>query len=69
LPYTEAKASVLVLQGFNNKPVEKIKYTIIKNDGFTLTQRRRKITGTINDLEEYMFNQTFATKEIEVKIF
>ncbi len=67
LPYTEAKASVLVLQGFNNKPIEKIKYTIIKNDGFTLTQRRRKITGKINDLEEYMFNQTFATKEIEVK--
>jgi type I restriction enzyme M protein len=67
LPYTEAKASVLVLQGFNNRPVEKVKYTIIKNDGFTLTQRRRKITDKINDLEEYMFNQTFATKEIEVK--
>ncbi|MDR0630721.1 MAG: N-6 DNA methylase [Holosporales bacterium] len=67
LPYTESKASVLVLQSFNNCPVEKIKYTIIKNDGFTLTQRRRKITGKINDLEEYMFNQTFATKEIEVK--
>ncbi|GHU60578.1 hypothetical protein FACS1894121_0910 [Bacteroidia bacterium] len=67
LPYTEAKASVLVLQGFNNKPVEKIKYTIIKNDGFTLTQRRRKITTTINDLEEYLFSEAFATKEIEVK--
>ncbi|MDR0604638.1 MAG: N-6 DNA methylase [Bacteroidales bacterium] len=67
LPYTEAKASVLVLQGFNNKPVEKIKYTIIKNDGFTLTQRRRKITTAISDLEEYLFNEIFATKEIEVK--
>jgi type I restriction enzyme M protein len=67
LPYTEAKASILVLQKFNNIPIDKIKYTIIKNDGFTLTQRRRKITAIINDLEEYMFNQSFATKEIEVK--
>jgi len=67
LPYTEAKASILVLQGFNNQPIEKIKYTIIKNDGFTLTQRRRKITVTINDLEEYLFNDVFATKDIEVK--
>jgi type I restriction enzyme M protein len=66
LPYTEAKASILVLQGFNNQPIEKIKYTIIKNDGFTLTQRRRKITVQINDLEEYLFNETFATKEIEI---
>jgi type I restriction enzyme M protein len=67
LPYTEAKASILVLQGFNNQPIDKIKYTIIKNDGFTLTQRRRKITGQINDLEEYLYNDSFATKEIEVK--
>ena len=67
LPYTEAKASVLVLQGFNNQPVNKIKYTIIKNDGFTLTQKRRKITAQINDLEEYLYNDTFATKEIEVQ--
>ncbi|MDR1480364.1 MAG: N-6 DNA methylase [Planctomycetaceae bacterium] len=65
LPYTVAKASVLVLQRFNNKPIEKIKYTFIKNDGFTLTQRRRKITDQINDLEEYLFNDTFATREIE----
>jgi len=67
LPYTEAKASILVLHGFNNQPIEIIKYTIIKNDGFTLTQRRRKITGQINDLEEYLYNNRFATKEIEVK--
>lgn len=67
LPYTEAKASILVLQGFNNQPINKIKYTIIKNDGFTLTQRRRKITGQINDLEEYLYNDRFATREIEVK--
>lgn len=66
LPYTEAKASVLVLQGFNNKPVEKILYTIVKNDGFTLTQRRRKITNKVNDIEEYLFDNSFATKEIEI---
>lgn len=66
LPYTEAKASVLVLQGLNNKPVEKILYTIIKNDGFTLTQRRRKINNNVNDIEEYLYDKSFATKEIEV---
>jgi len=55
------------LQGFNNQPVNKIKYTIIKNDGFTLKQRRRKITAQINDLEEYLYSDTFATKEIEVQ--
>ncbi|MDR0907765.1 MAG: N-6 DNA methylase [Rikenellaceae bacterium] len=67
LPYTEAKASILILQGLNNQPVEKIKYTIIKNDGFTLTQRRRKMVASINDFEEYLFNDTFSTKEIDVK--
>ena len=66
LPYTEAKASVLVLQGLHNKPIPKILYTIIKNDGFTLTQRRRKISNEINDIEEYLFDNSFATKEIEV---
>lgn len=67
LPYTEAKASVLVLQGFNNKSVSTVRYTMIKNDGFTLTQRRRKITNKINDIEEYLFDESFATKDIEVK--
>tara|TARA_R110002033_G_scaffold161712_1_gene198364 strand:- start:406 stop:2649 length:2244 start_codon:yes stop_codon:yes gene_type:complete len=66
LPYTEAKASILVLQGLNNKPITKILYTIIKNDGFTLTQRRRKISNKVNDIEEYLFDNSFATKEIEV---
>ena len=65
LPYTEAKASVLVLQGFNNQLVNTIKYTRIKNDGFTLTQRRRKITNTVNDLEEYNFDSSYATYKIE----
>lgn len=66
LPYTEAKASILVLQGFNNIPITKIKYTIIKNDGFTLTQRRRKVTNVVNDIEEYLFNDNYSTKEIQV---
>ena len=67
LPYTEAKASILVLQGFNNQAIDKIKYTIIKNDGFTLTQRRRKIAGQISDLDEYLYDESFATREIEVQ--
>jgi type I restriction enzyme M protein len=64
LPYTEAKASILVLQGFNNQPIEKIKYTIIKNDGFTLTRRRRKIDNVVNDLDEILFDNSFATKDL-----
>ena len=67
LPYTEAKASILVLQGFNNKNIEKIKYTIIKNDGYTLTQRRRKISSQVNDLEEYLYNNDFSTREIKIQ--
>ncbi len=67
LPYTEAKASVLVLQGKNNVPVEKIKYTVIKNDGYTLTQRRRKLDKVVNDLEEYLYDDSYATREISVK--
>lgn len=66
LPYTEAKASVLVLQGLNNKAVDTIKYTRIKNDGFTLTQRRRKIINQVNDLEEYNFDNSYATYEIKI---
>lgn len=67
LPYTEAKASVLVLQGFNQSVIEDIKYTMIRNDGFTLTQRRRKINDQINDIEEYLFDNSFATKKINVE--
>ena len=66
LPYTEAKASVLVLQGFNNEPVDRIRYTIIRNDGYTLTQRRRRIEKTVNDLDEYLYDDNYATREIKV---
>ncbi len=67
LPYTEAKASVLVLQSFNNKQINTIKYTRIKNDGFTLTQRRRKITDKINDIDEYLFDNNYASSQIKVE--
>lgn len=66
LPYTDAKSSVLVLQGYNNKKITEIKYTRIKNDGFTLTQRRRKITSAISDIEEYIFDDSYATYKIPI---
>ena len=66
LPYTEAKASVLVLQGYNGPEIDTIKYTRIKNDGYTLTQRRRKIINQVNDIEEYLFDNNYITSEIEV---
>ena len=66
LPYTEAKASVLVMQGMNGTPVDKLRYTIVKSDGYTLTQRRRKVEKVVNDLDEYMFDRDYATKEIAI---
>ena len=66
LPYTEAKASVLVLQGYNGRPVDRVRYTIIKNDGYTLTQRRRRMEQTVNDLDEYLYDRSYATREISV---
>ncbi len=54
LPYTEAKSSILVLKGLNSEKVESIKFSKIKNDGYTLTQRRRKISNEINDMDEYL---------------
>ena len=66
LPYTEAKASILVLQGFNSKKVSKLKYTLIRNDGFTLTQRRRKLNG-INDLDEYLADNEYNSYYIEIE--
>ncbi len=65
LPYTEAKSSILILQGFNNKTIDAIKYTRIKNDGFTLTQRRRKTINQVNDLEEYLFDNSYAAYKIK----
>jgi type I restriction enzyme M protein len=52
LPYTTAKTSILCFQGYNGTKTDKIFYYKIKNDGYTLTQRRRKIYG-INDLDKY----------------
>ncbi len=52
LPYADAKTSILVLQGFNNIPIDKVFYYKVKNDGYTLTTRRRKKDG-INDLDEF----------------
>ncbi|PID90275.1 MAG: hypothetical protein CSA97_03730 [Bacteroidetes bacterium] len=66
LPYTEAKASILVLQGYNAQPVETIRYTIIQDDGYTLTQRRRPITNRVNDLEAYLYDDSYSTREIPV---
>lgn len=53
LPYTDAKTSILELKGFDCEPVEKVYYYKVKNDGHTLTTRRRKING-INDLDEFL---------------
>lgn len=53
LPYTDTKTSILELKGFNNPKTDKIYYFEVKNDGYTLTTRRRKLSG-INDLDEFL---------------
>lgn len=53
LPYADAKTSILVLQGFNGKNIQECFYYKVRNDGFTLTPRRRKKDG-INDLDEFL---------------
>lgn len=66
LPYTEAKASILVLQAPGNIAVNTIKITRIYTDGFTLTQRRRRIDDKVNDLEEYLSDNEYHSKYIDV---
>lgn len=53
LPYTEAKTSILILSGEASPKSEKIFFYTVKNDGYTLTTRRRKLSG-INDLDEFV---------------
>lgn len=52
-PYTEAKTSILVFGSEVNVPTEKVFFFKVKNDGFTLTKRRRPLVG-INDLDEFI---------------
>lgn len=56
LPYTDAKTSILVLQGYNGKNINKCFYAKVKNDGYTLTARRRKKDG-FNDLDEILSSE------------
>ena len=53
LPYTEAKTSILIFGSKTNIPTENIFVYKVKNDGYTLTTRRRKISG-INDLDNFI---------------
>ncbi len=53
LPYTESKTSVLLISGKAAPKSSKIFFYRVKNDGFTLTTRRRPIRG-INDLDEFI---------------
>lgn len=53
LPYTEAKTSILIFGSKSNVPTENIFVYKVENDGFTLTTRRRSISG-INDLDNFI---------------
>lgn len=52
-PYTEAKTSILIFGSELNVPTENIFIFKVKNDGYTLTKRRRPLKG-INDLDEFI---------------
>lgn len=71
LPYTEAKTSILIFSGETTTIPENVFFYKIKNDGFTLTTRRRKFSG-INDLDEFIsiHNQMLNThyhEKIEIE--
>lgn len=53
LPYTEAKTSILILGSENTVKTDDIFVYKVENDGFTLTTRRRKLSG-INDLDNFI---------------
>src|SRR5690625_1883506 len=53
LPYTEAKTSILLISGDASPKSENVFFYRVKNDGFTLTTRRRELPG-INDLDEFI---------------
>lgn len=65
LPYTESKSSILVLRSEGVATSSTIKYTLIQSDGFTLTQRRRKILDKISDLEEYIADNNYNSIQID----
>lgn len=64
LPYTDAKTTILELKSFNSPAVDKIYYFKVKNDGYTLTTRRRKTAG-INDLDEFLSLENLYTLHID----
>ena len=53
MPYTEAKTSVLIFGSEATIPNDDVFVFKVKNDGYTLTTRRRPIPG-INDLDEFI---------------
>lgn len=53
LPYTEAKTSILIISGKAGRKNDDIYFYRVKNDGYTLTTRRRSLKG-INDLDEFI---------------
>ncbi len=53
LPYTEAKTSILMISGKAVTKNDDIYFYRVKNDGYTLTTRRRPIRG-ISDLDEFI---------------
>ncbi|WP_338947446.1 N-6 DNA methylase [Fusobacterium nucleatum] len=53
LPYTETRTSILIISGMAATKRDYIYFYKVKNDGYTLTTRR-KVIGGINDLDEFI---------------
>ncbi|HEC2152247.1 TPA: N-6 DNA methylase [Staphylococcus delphini] len=68
MPYTEAKTSVLIFRSEAIVPNDDVFVFKVKNDGYTLTTRRRPLSG-INDLDEFiaiheqMLKDNYQTKK------
>ena len=53
MPYTEAKTSILIFRNNLSRDIDSVFFYKVKNDGYTLTTRRRPKSG-INDLDEFI---------------
>nr|WP_240624869.1 N-6 DNA methylase [Staphylococcus pettenkoferi] len=71
MPYTEAKTSVLIFGSEATTPNDDVFVFKVKNDGYTLTTRRRPLSG-INDLDEFiaiheqMLEDNYQNKKITI---
>ena len=68
MPYTEAKTSILIFGSECAAKTEDVFIFKVKNDGYTLTTRRRPLPG-INDLDEFIaLHEEMLKKDYSIRL-